>query len=92
MKYKIEYKPSELLCPVNYTWVDINKEILELLNVQKYIVLSKINQDQKQEKNITITKEELKNVEIYNDGIIYTLQVIKVNKSISQMSLNRLNK
>jgi len=35
MKYKAEYRPSELLCPQSYSWVDLNK-CVPLLNASKY--------------------------------------------------------
>ena len=36
MEYKAAYKPSELLCPVTLTWVDLDDRVLNLFKTGKY--------------------------------------------------------
>ena len=44
MRYKGEYLPSQLLCPVKYVWVDIGK-CLEKKDVHKFLSLSQCDEE-----------------------------------------------
>lgn len=32
MKYKAEYQPSELLCPVTYEWIPLNEQVKQKID------------------------------------------------------------
>jgi arginine-tRNA-protein transferase len=36
MRYKAEYRPSELLCPTTFSWYDLDKRVLALLDLHKF--------------------------------------------------------
>ncbi|KAG2497108.1 hypothetical protein HYH03_004699 [Edaphochlamys debaryana] len=40
MRYKAEYRPSELLCPVKKVWVRITRELLSALDASPFLELS----------------------------------------------------
>lgn len=42
MRYKGEYCPSELLCPEKFVWVELTNDIRQLLDQQKYTILSTV--------------------------------------------------
>lgn len=37
MRYKAEYKPSQMLCPVHYDWVDATKAIAKLRKTPRHV-------------------------------------------------------
>eukprot|EP01025_Chloroclados_australasicus_P002119 TRINITY_DN10491_c0_g2_i3.p1 TRINITY_DN10491_c0_g2~~TRINITY_DN10491_c0_g2_i3.p1 ORF type:complete len:545 (-),score=51.44 TRINITY_DN10491_c0_g2_i3:621-2255(-) len=43
MRYKGDYKPSQLLCPQKFTWVTITPEVEQALDDNKYCILSELN-------------------------------------------------
>lgn len=42
MRYKGEYRPSELLCPRRLSWVVMSPEVLEALDEKPFVVLSEV--------------------------------------------------
>ncbi len=43
MNYKADYQPSELLCPITYTWVTIDDDIKKTLEMKNSIRLAYAN-------------------------------------------------
>lgn len=46
MRYKIDYKPSQLLCPVTFTWFNFDENINSLLDKYHFLPLDLIIQQQ----------------------------------------------
>ena len=40
MRYKAQFKPSQLLCPERFTWHFASFQLLEQLDLSRYVVLS----------------------------------------------------
>lgn len=70
MRYKAQFQPSYLLCPLRYTWHEINKCIQKLDNA-KYSIFNE-SEDTHGESDIL----RIKNVNVcVTNTIVYTLLV-----------------
>lgn len=47
MRYKADYAPSELLCPQQHMWVEINQQIMAALDQAPLTALSQVSQGQR---------------------------------------------
>jgi len=66
MRYKGNFSPSYLLCPKTYSWHLLNKEIRSQLDVQKYVVFQKQNEESNVT-NVTVEQEDIKQVGLFHE-------------------------
>lgn len=76
MRYKAQFQPSYLLCPLRYTWHEINKCIQKLENA-KYSIFNESEDTHDEHDNLRIT-----NVNVCVTNTIVYISLIQLDSKI----------
>ncbi|KAL0476525.1 arginyl tRS [Acrasis kona] len=91
MKYKAQYKPSQLLCPVTFEWVDLD-ECTHKLDQSKFCSFSKNAKDEKPAQYKTFLKydDPRSDVKVLLSNSVYPFKALLRKFELKQELLSRI--